>query len=390
MCRHACPVATASGRETLIPQAKMARLNTLRKGEAAWTAESTEPNWGCTGCRQCTMYCEHGNEPGLVLLSGRAEATARGAGHPNLQDYPDRFRNRDARLVEQLKDIVPKEQMDEDALVGFWPGCDAIDKGSKDITAAMDLFRRAGADHVKVVDAEQACAGYPLLAAGYPDMFRWHAAKVAKSLARFRTVIVNCSACVHAMRSMYPAEGVSLSTEVLALSEFLAQSAARLRSKDADKDATKDDAAKSDAAKNDAAKNDAAPRRKSVYYHDPCYLARYEGVLDAPRRVLAQVADVREFGWSRKDTECCGGGGLLPKTMPDVADSMARKRLKDISSRGGGTVVTSCATCAFMLKRNAPTGVTVYDLPTAMMRLADDGSVASSDLAELADDDEKI
>lgn len=357
MCRHSCPVSTASGRETVIPQAKMARLNMLRKGEAPWTFEASEPIWACSGCRHCTTYCLHDNEPGLVLLSGRAEATAKGAGHPNLVDYPDRFRNRDERLAKQLKDTVPRELLDEDALVGFWPGCDAIDKGGDDITAALDLFKRSGADHVRVVDAEQACAGYPLLAAGHPDMFRWHAARVANSLKRFRTVIVNCSACVYAMRALYPAEGVTLSTEVLALAEFLAQSAPRLRS-------------------------DKKPEKKRVYYHDPCYLARYAGVLDAPRRVLAQVADVREFGWSRQDTECCGGGGLLPKTMPDVADAMARKRLRDISGRGGGTVVTSCATCAFMLKRNAPTGVTVYDLPTAVVKLTADPAASASDALE--------
>lgn len=322
----------------------MARLNRLRKAESSWSAESSEPIWGCTGCRQCTMYCEHGNEPGLVLLSGRAEATSCGVGHPNLADYPDRFRNRDERLVGQLRELVPREILDEDALVGFWPGCDAVDKGGDDILAALELFRRVGAEHVRVVDAQQVCAGYPLLAAGYPDMFRWHAGKVAKSLQRFRTIIVNCSACVYAMRALYPAEGIGLTTEVLALSEFLAQSTARLRA-------------------------ETASERKRVYYHDPCYLARYAGVQDAPRRVLAQVAEVREFGWSGKDTDCCGGGGLLPKTNPDIADAMARKRLRHISNRGGGTVVTSCATCAFMLKRNAPDRVFVQDLPTALLNL---------------------
>src|SRR5258707_803206 len=76
MCRHACPVSTASGRETYIPQVKMDRLNQLRLGRGAWTPESTDPLWACTGCRHCTMYCDHGNEPGLVLFSGRA-ASAR-------------------------------------------------------------------------------------------------------------------------------------------------------------------------------------------------------------------------------------------------------------------------------------------------------------------------
>jgi fumarate reductase (CoM/CoB) subunit B len=344
MCRHACPVSTASGRETLIPQAKMDRLNQLRLGRVPWSAAASEPIWGCTGCRQCTNYCQHHNEPGLVLFSGRAEAVARGAGHPALAAYPERFRARDQRLVDQLRDAVAPERRADDAQIGFFPGCDGIDKGLSDVAAALAVFDLIDASHVRVIDGGQACGGYPLLAAGYPDMFRWHATRVATSLNRFRTVVVNCSACVYSMRSQYPAEGVSLSAEVLSLAEFLAQAANRLPK---------------------------PKRKKTVYYHDPCYLARYSGVLEQPRRVLSQIADVREFAWSRTDAECCGGGGLLPKTMPSVADAMARKRLADVAARGGGTVVTSCATCTFMLRRNAPSGVEVHDLPTAVAQLTE-------------------
>ena len=342
MCRHACPVSNASGRETLIPQAKMARLNQAVKGNVPWTAASTEPIWGCTGCRECTNYCEHGNEPGLVLLAGRAEAQRRGAGHPKLEAYPDRFRNRDERLVRQLRKRVPSQRISDDALVGFWPGCDAADKAMNDVVDTFDLFDRIGAEHVRMVAAEQACAGYPLLAAGYPEMFRWHAAKVAKALSRFQTVVVNCSACVYAMRALYPAEGVELGCQVMAMSEYLAQQRREI------------------------------PRpaeKKRVYYHDPCYLARYAGVIDEPRAVLSRVAEVRELSWHGRETECCGGGGLLAKTMPDVADAMARRRLAEVASRGGGTVVTSCGTCSFMLKQNAPDGVEVRDLPRALLEL---------------------
>lgn len=319
----------------------MDRLNQVRKGKLPWTSDATEPLWACTGCRQCTMYCDHGNEPGLVLLAGRAEAMARGAGHPNLRDYPERFRSRERRLVTQVREHVGAERFAEDGLIGFWPGCDAIDKGIDDVTATLSLFDRLGAEHVRMVDAGLACAGYPLLGGGFVDMFRWHASKVAAALKNYRTVVINCSACVYTLRASYPAEGILLSTEILALSEFLARFAARLPE----------------------------PRaRKVIYYHDPCYLARYAGVREAPRTVLSRVAEVREFGWSQDDTECCGGGGLLPKTMPDVADAMARRRLQQVAKGGGGTVVTSCATCSFMLKRNAPTGVEVSDLPGAVTR----------------------
>ena len=332
MCRHVCPVSNAAGVETLIPQAKMDRLNQARKGHLPWEPEAVDPIWACTGCRHCTVYCEHGNEPGMVLMSGRAEAQARGAGHPALRDYPGRFRNREQRLVERLRERVPDQQRSDDALVGFWPGCDAVDKQPETVGRALDTLARVGGVRVAVVDIGQTCAGYPLLAAGHPDAFRWHAGKVAAGLKKFRTVVMGCSACVYTLRVSYPAEGLDMATEILSVPELLARS---LRSVPERRD------------------------KKVVYYHDPCYLARSAGVIDEPRKVLARVAEVRELGWSGKDTECCGGAGLLPKTMPDVADSMARRRLRDVVRGGGGTVVTSCATCAFMLGRNAPDGVEV-------------------------------
>jgi Fe-S oxidoreductase len=56
--------------------------------------------------------------------------------------------------------------------------------------------------------------------------------------------------------------------------------------------------------------------------------------------------------------------------MPLVADQMSKRRLAEVQASGGGMVVTSCATCAFMLKRNAPPSVEVTNLATAMAQLS--------------------
>lgn len=347
MCRHLCPVSNAAGRETLIPQAKMDRLNRLRRGLEPWSAEAAEPIYGCTGCRQCTTACQHGNEPGLVLLAGRAAAVTRGAGHPALAGYPERFRAREARLTEQARAELPVG--DGRAEVGVLPGCDTLDKNPDDARAALHVLGRAGID-AELTSGQVGCAGYPLLAAGQPDVFRWHATRVAAALKRYRTVVVGCSACVYTLRVSYPAEGVDLGCEIVTLAELLSRAPRALP---------------------------VAPRRRSVYYHDPCYLARYVGVIDEPRRALDRVAEVRELPWSRQDTECCGGAGLLPKTMPEIADAMARRRLKDVSAQGGGVVVTSCGTCAHMLRRNAPSGVEVRDLASLLLEAtpAEDGDI---------------
>jgi Fe-S oxidoreductase len=356
MCRHACPVSTASGRETYIPQVKMDRLNQLRLSHASWTTESSDPLWACTGCRHCTMYCDHGNEPGLVLFTGRAVAAARGVSHPALAGYSERFRAREQRLSAQLAAMF-EPHLASDGEVGYWPGCDAIDKSASDIAAALALFERVGLERVRIVDAPQACAGYPLLAAGHRDLFRWHAGRVASALRGFARVAINCSACLYALRAQYPAEGINLRTEIVSLADLLAPAAANL----------------------------ACPvTRRSVYYHDPCYHARYNGVIEQPRRALSQLAELRELAWNRTDTECCGAGGLLPKTNPAIADQMARRRLAEVQSTGGGIVVTSCASCAFLLQRNAPPSVEVANLATAMAQLS---GTAFTPPASAADDE---
>tara|TARA_R110002073_G_scaffold218689_5_gene379047 strand:- start:18616 stop:19674 length:1059 start_codon:yes stop_codon:yes gene_type:complete len=352
MCRHSCPVSNADGRETHTPQSKMDTLNELRSGKLAWTPENTAPLYACTGCRACTGYCEHDNEPALVLMAGRSQANAEGAGHPALEKYPERFRSRDARLATKLKEHVPSEQRGDSGLVGFWPGCDAVDKGMQDLEAALEIFGALGGEPVVVVDSEQVCGGYPLLAAGYPDMFRWHAERVANSMAKFKTIITNCSACLFTVQRQYAAEGIDLDVDIISVPEYLTTKLQELPKR---------------------------TNKKPVYYHDPCHLARYSGVIEEPRLVLSRIAELRDFDWSHSDAECCGGAGLLPKTDPDTADSMARRRMREVAHRGGGTIVTACATCTYMLRSNAPSGVIVRDLATFVAEAMDEQSKAKTD-----------
>jgi len=313
----------------------MDTLNQLREGKLPWTQENTAALWACTGCRACTGYCAHNNEPALVLLAGRAQANAEGAVHPALEKYPERFRARDERLATKLREQVSDSQRGTSGDVGFWPGCDAVDKGMQDLEAGLEVFAAIGGERVVVVESEQVCGGYPLLAAGYPEMFRWHAQRVATAMGKFKKIITNCSACLFTVQRQYAAEGIDLDVDIVSVPEYLTE-----KLQDLPKRANKE----------------------PVYYHDPCHLARYSGVIEEPRLVLSRIAELRDFEWSHADSECCGGAGLLPKTAPKTADNMARRRMREVAHRGGGTIVTACATCTYMLRSNAPNGVKVCDL----------------------------
>ena len=339
MCRHACPVAAAEGRESLTPQSKVATLREAQVRGAEWSTEALLPIWGCTGCRHCTAYCDHGIEPAELLFAGRNEAVRRGAVPAAIADFPERFRRREARLGPRMREIVPPDRLAKAGTIGFWPGCDAVDKHSTDLSQTLQLFDLIESPPITVVDSSATCAGYTLLAAGFRDMFRWHASKVAASLAQFESVVTGCSACVTVLRNYFPAEGVDLHPTVIHTSEFLWDRLDQIPER-ADRDI--------------------------VYYHDPCYLGRHENLTAQPRAALAKIAEVREFAWSHSDADCCGGAGVVPKTMPATADAMAKRRLGEIARKGGGTVVTGCPTCTFMLQRNAPPSVQVRELTNAI------------------------
>jgi Fe-S oxidoreductase len=121
-----------------------------------------------------------------------------------------------------------------------------------------------------------------------------------------------------------------------------------------------------------------------VTYHDPCYLGRQSepaqawqgeerrthgvmtyfvppkpinygvnGVFDAPRQILRLVPGLQliEMQRIREYAFCCGGGGGVPDTHPNVARSAALHRLEEANSLGAGVLITACQHCRQNLTR---------------------------------------
>jgi len=61
-----------------------------------------------------------------------------------------------------------------------------------------------------------------------------------------------------------------------------------------------------------------------VTYHDPCYLARYNGVLDAPRRIVRALGcELVEMPRNGADTFCCGA--VEPDLMTTASSPSGRR-----------------------------------------------------------------
>ena len=89
----------------------------------------------------------------------------------------------------------------------------------------------------------------------------------------------------------------------------------------------------------------------AVTYHDPCYLARYNGETEAPRALLDRIsANVAEMERAGRRALCCGGGGGAPlsdipgeRRIPDIRMDQARRT-------GAGIVAVACPGCTAMLE----------------------------------------
>jgi len=94
--------------------------------------------------------------------------------------------------------------------------------------------------------------------------------------------------------------------------------------------------------------------------HDPCVFARYENIVDEPRKLLAAAGmTVREPEKSGRMTWCCGGP--VESLYLEKAMANAQKRAEQLRATAS-EVVTMCPMCFVNLSNAAPDGTTFNDI----------------------------
>ncbi len=111
-----------------------------------------------------------------------------------------------------------------------------------------------------------------------------------------------------------------------------------------------------------------------VTYHDPCYLGRYNGVYDAPRRVLQALGlEVVEMPRCRDRSYCCGAGGgrIWMEDTDKIAERPAENRIREaVALEGVKTFVVAC-----------PKDIAMFR--DAVKTTGQEDKIAVKDLAEL-------
>jgi Fe-S oxidoreductase len=103
-----------------------------------------------------------------------------------------------------------------------------------------------------------------------------------------------------------------------------------------------------------------------IAIHDPCVFARYEGIIDQPRQLLAATGlTVKEPEKSGRMTWCCGGP--VESLYPEKAHANAVKRAEQLRETAP-EVVTMCPMCLINLGGAAGPEMTINDISHYLKR----------------------
>ncbi|PZR16785.1 MAG: hypothetical protein DI536_06440 [Archangium gephyra] len=335
MCRFSCPVSEATQNETHSAWGKMTTAHLVQLGHRPLDESAAKAVHACTGCGRCTSFCKHENTVADALFEARESTIKNGTQPKGAASTLATFSQSQNPFGRELSSLVNGWRSDTPVRYPLFPGCSSLVKRRELIEDTVAVSTAFGAP-MGVARVASRCCGYPLYAAGAVDAFREHARATAEVFAEVPELAVLDAGCAFTLKVVYPRVGVELKTRVRTVVEILEENLDHAPEK--------------------------PPLDESVGYHDACHLGRGLGQYEPPRALLKRaVRDVHEAPSSRAEGGCSGGGGLLPRTMPDTAVEVARRQANEV----GGAVVTACPTSKRMFER---AGKTSFDLMSILRR----------------------
>ena len=231
----------------------------------------------------------------------------------------------------------------------YFPGCMTDVKYKEHYDLYKKIFSKLG---LKVIWSENViCCGLPALEMGYENEARKLARKKFELLKEnnIKKIVTNCSGCYKMFKQNYPEVLPDWDIEVLDIWRLVLD---RLLDKQW------------------LIKNIAG---ETVTYDDSCYLGRYCGIYDEPRRILDLIGyKVEEMSDSKENAICSGGCGSLPIINLQLADEIARQRLLQAKRKGIKKMIVASMKDYDLLKKNGKElGIEVIELSEAIAKALD-------------------
>lgn len=248
-------------------------------------------------------------------------------------------------LSESHGSVVGEEKPDSEdkkPKIAFFTGC-MIDYRLPEVGLALiDVLKNLGIEVEVPVD--QVCCGSPMIRTGQTDIVEDLVKKNEEVFKDYDAIITVCAGCGATLKNDYPRYGLNLN--VIEISQFI-------------KDKLK--------------KEDTKPLNMRVTYHDPCHLARGQGIREEPREILNNLNGL-EFVEMDEPSRCCGSGGGVRSGKPDLAGKMGKTKADMIKKLNVDAVITICPFCEYHIKDSVQKegmGVEVLNILTLLLMAMD-------------------
>ncbi len=330
-CLPSCPTYLVKKSEAYSPRGRNAITRFAIENSLELNADTEKAIFTCLGCGACAAVCLSSVQTKDLIFQNRECQVDRGF-YPKVakrlvetlvesRNISDDDQEDRGEWQELIKDLPEDAFEKEDADILFFVGCVAsFFPMVQKIPANMaKILQMAGVDFT-ILGGDEWCCGFPLVGAGMPDKLEelknHNLRKVADVGAK--KIVFTCPSCLHTWKHLYDTD-VELMHASQLIAELIKSGTLKLKN-DIDVTAT---------------------------YHDPCDLGRNTGVYEEPREVIQAIPGLRfvELPMNRKFSVCCGGGGNVEMTDPNLSAEVAQMKLDSIRDTGAEMVITGCQQC---------------------------------------------
>jgi Fe-S oxidoreductase len=301
-------------------------------------AISSEAIWACTTCGACVEICPVANEPMHDIVEIRRHLVLMENDFPEQLQVAYRGMERTANpwnipleermgWTQGLKIPTVKEKPAPEIL--WWVGCaPSTDPRAQKTARAFARVLQAAEVDFAILGEEERCTGDAARRSGNEYLFYELAlanVDLLNQLAPSR-IVTTCPHCMHILKNEYRAFGGEF--EVLHHTQLLQElfSQGRIKLKE-------------------------SSISDPITFHDPCYLGRHNGILDAPRHTFHQLGiELVELSRNRSNSFCCGAGGAQMWKEEEPGDErVSVNRLNEAERTGVKDLAVCCPFCMIML-----------------------------------------